>query len=40
MKKLVILLFLASLGSPAFADDAMVLPTGTFRISVVPSSAQ
>lgn len=37
MKKLLILLVLAAIVLPVFADDALVLPQGVLRISIAPS---
>ena len=37
MKKLLILMVLAALVWPMFADDALVLPKGVLRISIAPS---
>jgi len=37
MKKLLILVVLAALVLPVFADDALVLPKGVLRISIAPS---
>ena len=37
MKKLLILMVLAALVWPMFADDALVLPQGVLRISIAPS---
>src|SRR5271157_2970275 len=37
MKKTVILALLVCLALPVFADDALVLPAGVFRLTLVPS---
>src|SRR5271157_2282070 len=37
MKKSIVLTLLVCLAVPAFADDAMVLPAGVFRFTLVPS---
>jgi hypothetical protein len=39
MKKFLVALLFAALVLPIFADDAMVLPTGVFRITTAPSFA-
>ncbi|MFP4409821.1 MAG: hypothetical protein ACLFPW_14965, partial [Spirochaetaceae bacterium] len=39
MKKILVLLLLAAIVAPAFADDALVLPKGVLRTTIAPSYA-
>ena len=39
MKKTVILILLVCIALPVFADDALVLPAGVFRLSLAPNYA-